>query len=495
MTYKLVQLPRGDDELVPLQVALVPESEIKSHTYNPERVNTRRNQAVNRDPYANQLQEEWYEDEMTEEWEEEEEEVVAPPAPSNQDEEDDEPLFEGAEQGGVTDDFIRQLVLGTGSPEFNEEDDAWWDEEDENDIPMSGEIWGLLTEEERAGVIAAKERGVNRRRNNIATTYADPVAGFITKQGNTVSYPSHPTHGRAIDRQFAEMMEDFQTDEHINDVNSTDFRVQGPLTVEQYLPALQEFVAERAGIDLESAELAKNKGLMQQLRLLEHRQGAFDVNPREGGIYFPAIPSQKQERFAESFMEETEKIRAAALYRMRQRAKEAASSTGDQMIERSGPEEDEKDEEEYTVVALPCREKGERMDCETIVSTYSTYYNQPNIIRPPPSKKSHPSTKAALMNAKKASASTTQKREETPTAIAPLSKEKKVDELVGEHISASLSEGEKNQRKQHKKEVKAAQRQRRQEKSALKQAYKGVEKEEEKKAILASRSSRIMHFS
>lgn len=412
-----------------------------------------------------------------------------------EDEEEEEPLFDGAMEGGVTDDFLRQLVLGVGGSQGggkdphrrvtgrdkgkhptgmvqnkNEEEEDFYDEEMEDDeewdwseeveeadsneearkaalgeeeigsaLPpgMDGEVWRLLSQEEREGVLlATSAHGWPRMSGMLHPLDTRGRAGEVEEGEPT--YPKHQDNTRLIDRQFAEMMNEFNVDAAINDPdNTSDPRTQGPLSVHQYLPALQEFVAERAGLNFETAELAKNKGLMQQLRLLEHREGAFDMDVRDGGIYMPAVQSQKQAQFAEAFAVETERIRAAAAARVRKAEglssteniaavsieengveaektirtslSPSAPSSNDVDAEKGkGQHEESKEneppmgippttdaedndslmgarsEEECKVITVAPREKRGRLDCETVVSTYSTYYNRPNVIRPPP---------------------------------------------------------------------------------------------------------------
>lgn len=541
ITYKLVQLPREeedeeDDLLVggehdvntSARVELVPEHELRAHTYNPERANTRRHYAP-RDAGVENWADEWYEDEGGEEeedweedWEEEEDEEgnendgnnsrnmasrgdVEEDQANKINEDDDEPLFEDAVEGGVTDDFIRQLVLGTGGGEDaegdgyedNEMEDFDWDEEDKEggelddedaDLPVDGEVWRLLSEEERAGLMAAHRRGTQRQRKAIPA-HVDPTSGK--------AYPKHETNTRAIDRQFTEMMKEFNADARINEVDTVDLRTQGPLSVNKYLPALQEFVSERAGIDLETADLNKNRGLMHQLRILSHREGAFDVDPHEGGVYFPALPSEKQERFAENFMLETEQIREQAMARIRQREAAVARAlkegrTAEELddLTAAGAAAVGEEEEQYEIVKLPPRAKSQRLDCETVVSTMSTYYNQPNVIRPPAKTRTHKVIQK-VKGGGKHQLSDDDDDSDYDNSHQHTSQKSASAPLIIERVEGETKE-EKRLRRQA---VKAAQRERRQEKSALKKAYKAVSAEEAAKAAVSSKAKRTVHFS
>eukprot|EP00796_Vickermania_ingenoplastis_P000755 gene755-398_t len=498
ITYKLVHLPRADedDPNAPVEVELVPEGELRGHTYQPGRENVRRQLPAgggNQNDLA-EWADEWYEGEDEEgnweEFDEEEEgegEASAPPPAAVEDDED--PLFEDAVEGGVTDDFLRQLVLGTGGAapreewvEEGDEEGEWeaegGEEEEEEDIPMDGEVWRLLSEEERAGVLAARRRGTQRRRTAVPA-HVDPITGH--------AFPTHNTTTRAIDRQFTEMMKEFNVDADINDAYTDNPRTQGPLSVHQYIPALEEFVAERAGMDMETAELAKNKGRLQQLRLMAHREGAFDVDLRDGGVYFPTTQNEKQARFAESFMLETERIRAQAAARVR-RARLAQDAEATQLEEAPAPEE-----ETLVVQRAPARSKADRVDCETVVSTYSTYYNQPNVIRPPasssgPGKPQHCHPKAGRKGQPQHKSGNS---DSDGDAISPSVGSRAA---LGPLIIERPKDETKEEKKQRRQAVKAAQRERRLEKSQLKKAYKMVEAEESRRAATAATARKTVHF-
>lgn len=500
ITYKLVHRPRDDElddgdffgnaEEDASPVDLVPEAELRRHMYRPERQNMRPTRASEQDEdMMMDWEDEWYEEEDEED---DETQWTAPARTSNdmetqqmpsshpedggeeeEEAEAEEPLFEDAIEGGVTDDFIRQLVLGTGGEGEGDafEGDEDWDFEEENEedagIPLDGEVWRLLSEEERAGVLAAQQRGTQRVR-----THANHPA--------PLSYPTHDVDSRPIDRQFTEMMREFNVDMQMNDVANTDPRTQGPLSVHKYISALEEFVADRAGMDMESAELLKNRGRLHQLRLLSHREGAFDVDTKDGGVFYPAIPSEKQARFAASFAEETERIRAEAAARVRKAQREEAAQR-----ERGGADmrnetaSSSSSSSAYEVQKVRRNPKASRVDCETVLSTYSTCANQPNVIRP----------RAA-------------NRRPPPTRRTPSVSDEESDEVRSVTTQSTLipamterRKGEtKEEKKQRRQAVKEAQRQRRQEKSALRQAYKNVEASETKKVSLATVSKRMVHF-
>lgn len=682
VTYKLVQLPRGDDDIVfdeeeertefvvtsadtdPVKTELVPEAALRSHTYHVERANVRRNQfsssprkcAAEENHWNNEGEREEEEmekweregrstkvmkkDEMEEregEWESAKQDdgrgmikgktydsdglqdgnVFGCPVDTHpsgrrskdpnlesthpgrkedndiltgEEDEEDEPLFENAVEGGVTDDFLRQLVLGTErrgrggggechhhhhpfslSPddeerysegdwdegmgeEYDEEewgveedDEMDWDaapldeegegEKREQKMPpgMDGEVWRLLSEEEREGILLADPfHSIQRKMGARGDSFLPSPPTHSHPMRSEKHYPRHETRSRLIDRQFTEMLHEFHVDSAINDVdNVNDPRTQGPLSVHQYLPALQEFVAERAGLNFETAELAKNKGLMQQLRLLQHREGAFGIDFRDGGIYMPSVRSQKQTNFAESFADETEAIRAAAAARVK-KTKHVLSTRKEELsshvLSIAGQEsvsdpivlhETSADRSEmihidtdhhntmpenagFEVVTLRPREKGKRQDCETVLSTYSAYYNQPNVIRPSTSRSRLTNAPAVLTENGQSSKDVAKSRCypnsidscSSGSAVAPTPM--KSDHYSPLELASQLEQveaGSKEERNLRKKIFKAQQRQRRQEKSDLKKAYKNVESEELKRISMSTNAKKTVHFS
>ena len=180
------------------------------------------------------------------------------------------------------------------------------------------------------------------------------------------AYPRHDTTQRALDKQFTRMMREFDADEEINDPDVDDPRVHGPLEVHQYLNALEEFVEDNAGVSYVTAEPLKNKGLINQLKHMAHKRGAFDSN--RDGVFVTTLLPDKQARFVEAYRRETEELKQEAHERA-----EARRNTED------GPEQEEEEEAAPIFEVVEVKEK-ERMDCETVLSTYSTLYNHPNII-------------------------------------------------------------------------------------------------------------------
>jgi protein LTV1 len=216
--------------------------------------------------------------------------------------------------------------------------------------------------------------------------YGDPAGvgeaedGDAAEEGGSkTSYPVHDTSARAIDRQFDAMMREFDVDEGINDAEGGDDpRTHGPLEVNQYLGALEEFVEGNAGYDFHTAMPRRNIGLLHQLQRMVHRQGVFDSN--RDGVFVTTLLPDKESRFAQEFKEETERLHLAALRNLQGlREQDQRSSAGG--ADGSAPEERQPTgaEEMEDMEVLTLKQK-DRFDCETVLSTYSTLYNHPNVI-------------------------------------------------------------------------------------------------------------------
>lgn len=197
-------------------------------------------------------------------------------------------------------------------------------------------------------------------------------------------YPRHDTSQRAIDKQFTRMMREFDADEDINDPEVSDPRAMGPLEVHQYMNALEEFIEENAGISYDTAEPLKNKGLIHQLKHMALKRGVFDSN--KNGVFVTTLLPDKKARFVEEYRRETEELKALAAQRAQAREQRMLqqATTGAEAAPAAAvkePEEEEEAEEDavprFEIVEM--KEK-EVMDCETVLSTYSTLYNHPNII-------------------------------------------------------------------------------------------------------------------
>ncbi|KAG5490408.1 hypothetical protein JKF63_00528 [Porcisia hertigi] len=475
-----------------------------------------------------------------------------------EEEEQEEKLFDDEVECEVTDDFLRQLVFGgggvgegdeSGSDSMVDGDD--WDALDDGDA----EMWRLLTDEEKAAIKASRQRGTARRRRVAAAVDGEEGGLSRTHAADGTVYPVHDTSQRALDRQFTEMMREFDADARLNDAYVDDPRTHGALPVDNYMTALEEFVAGRAGVDVETAEPHKNKGLIQQLKYLSHHVGAFDSDAR--GVYMTTILPEKQQRFVEEFQKGTEEIRRAARMRVTHcnaavNAGAVAPSSDPAASPAFAPKEDSpsEEEEEEGLVVMEVKSKADRLDCETAVSAHSTYHNQPNVIQAPRRSaqarrvKSTPiSRRDGVWAESHAEGSSRQRQGGTdtlPTTVAkgsitspgaapssstggapattdsPLARKGTKVVQVRESTSDSDSEGyacangaqvgsdvlltvrrkdeTKEEKKMRRQAVKIAQRERRQAKSALKHTYKEVEVEELKRSSTSQAARRTVHF-
>ncbi|KPA80503.1 hypothetical protein ABB37_04719 [Leptomonas pyrrhocoris] len=461
----------------------------------------------------------------------------------------EEQLFDDAVECEVTDDFLRQLVFGNGDAaggdedggEGDDDDDSMMDEEDEDWDGLDeedGEVWRLLTEEEKAAIKASRRRGTARRRK-MASSGEAVAAAARTHAADGTEYPVHDVTQRAVDRQFTEMMREFNADARLNDACIDDPRTHGALPMEKYMAALEEFVMDRAGVDVETAEPHKNKGLIQQLKYLTHHAGAFDSDGQ--GTYMTTLLPEKQQRFVADFQKGTEEIRQAARVRVAQRRQAAAAaalvaspsatagasgeagSAAAAVPARTSAELAEEVEEEEEMIVLEVKPKADRLDCETAVSAYSTYYNQPNVLQAP--RKGHPMGRGArkavgvvkgnvISAAEAANATSSDATKKAPSRSAQLhassnddddgrrSSGSDEDEVAATNAQRSFDvvptvrrkDETKEEKKLRRQAVKVAQRERRQAKSALKSTYKNVEAEEVKRSATSQAARRTVHF-
>ncbi|KAG5473804.1 hypothetical protein LSCM1_04434 [Leishmania martiniquensis] len=480
---------------------------------------------------------------------------------SGEEEEEVEKLFDDEVECEVTDDFLRQLVFGScdngggkegGSDVMMDDgiDDDWngLDEED-------GELWRLLTEDEKAAIKAAHQRGTARRRRVVAPVDSAEGGPSRTHAADGTEYPAHDTTQRALDRQFTEMMREFDADARLNDAYTDDPRTHGALPMDNYLTALEEFLLSRAGIDVETAEPHRNKGLIQQIKYLSHHVGAFDSDAR--GVYRTTVLPEKHQRFAEEFQKGTEEIRRAARMRVARRNAAAASASASSSPEKPAvrsptPEKDSTAEKEEELVVMEVKPKAYQLDCETAVSMCSTYYNQPNVIQAPrhsaqarrarkasvsrrggeatggeaersadhrsgdgdgtsgtavvkgnllssgatPSSSSSSNAAAATINGSaKRECKRVQVREPTSDSDSEdRAKSPRVRDCADFVLTVRRKDETKEEKKMRRQAVKAAQRERRQAKSALKHTYKEVESEEVKRSAASQAARRTVHF-
>lgn len=417
---------------------------------------------------------------------------------------DDDALFEDAEECEVTDDFLQQLVFGEAEGAAVGGDSEDEDDEGLGDYEEDGEIWRLLTEEEKEALRAARHRGTARRRK-AAENVGD--AATTTNALTGEEYPTHDVTQRAVDRQFTQMMREFDVDARINDADMDDPRTHGALSMNKYLTALEEFVVDRAGVDLETSAPTRNKGLIQQLKFLAHQAGAFDSDQK--GVYLTTTVSDKQTRFVEEFRQGTAEIRALARQRvllriLQQRQMEADRKATEARGEVYSPPETEvpNDDDSEEMVIREVRTKADRLDCETAVSTYSTYFNQPNVIRAPSRKKPRLGGKknGHKQGRPYSSGADSHGGEETVGTTQHLHSSGEDEHQRSGATAVVLvptvrDPGEtKEEKKLRRQAVKAAQRDRRQEKSALKKTYKNMEGTEAQRATASANAKRTVHF-
>ena len=140
--------------------------------------------------------------------------------------------------------------------------------------------------------------------------------------------------------------------------------------------------------------------------------------------------------------------------------------------------EDDDDEEEADLVYMKCEEKGEKWDCESILSTYSTLYNHPKLISEPKSNKIQLSSKTGIPKGVLG-------RGLTHDALKQLDMEQtgEIEEDLRSKIS-TLSIRPKHETTEEKRDrkagLKAARRERREEKKANTSAFKSEKVRQEK---------------
>jgi len=304
------------------------------------------------------------------------------------------------------------------------------------------------------------------------------------------AYPKHDVTQRAIDKQFTKMMREFDVDEDINDAEVDDPRTHGPLEVDQYMTALEEFVEDNAGYDRETAEPRKNKGLINQLKMMAHRNRIFDSN--QEGVFVTTLLPDKVARFMADFKQQTEEIhrQAKEAYAAKLKEREERAARGETVDEgeaddsehppnatsAAAAEESAESEEEFEYVEIRAKD---RMDCQTVLSTYSTLYNHPNIIAAARRKMT---PEAALAMEKKRRRDAALKRQEADEPDvnsedddeSPAGAETRVQQLaeLGIDVTVRPKDESADEKKLRRKLVKDMQRERRQEKKNLKNAYK-----------------------
>ena len=222
-------------------------------------------------------------------------------------------------------------------------------------------------------------------------------------------YPKH-TERRALERNFDKMMEDFDDDE---DLDADDPRAQGALPATDYAPAMEEFVREQAGeLVLDPTQPARHKALLGQLRQLADKNRVFDSNT--GGRFLTVLPS-KDARAESDLLDTKDGMKALTLALMEQGALDQDGHYDDAALRRlalgkkpkkAGEEgSSDEDDDELPNGGLGGRrvlisDKRDRVDCETVLSTYSNLYNHPNVLSAGTKKLTRPSRAEAAATAK-----------------------------------------------------------------------------------------------
>jgi len=138
----------------------------------------------------------------------------------------------------------------------------------------------------------------------------------------------------------------------------------------------------------------------------------------------------------------------------------------DTLAHRYSKIEEKNDNENHDEMAEITKEEPQvKWDCESIISTYSTLYNHPKMIKDPPSKKSK-----------------SRKRNEDSVSTLPEEPEVTAKE-VDKTIFIRNKKETKEEKQLRKQKVKEAKKERRQEKKATKTAFKVEESRQSKQLI------------
>lgn len=202
----------------------------------------------------------------------------------------------------------------------------------------------------------------------------------------------YPCHDPALatshlDQVYARQMEDFDLD---YDLDQEDERLQGPLPIEAYEAALDEWIDETKKVNFldrwegEDREIgADRSGGVRFLMPTILREHAFHEDAQ--GVYLTVLQSRKhQSPFVDYHRE-----RKAALRLTRERVA---------MYPEAVACEEFMDEEAVLEEMFPDRPP-EVWDCETILTTYSNLENHPELIKDEPLRKIKLSAKTGLPRA------------------------------------------------------------------------------------------------
>lgn len=398
--------------------------------------------------------------------------------------EGDEDIFADAvEVEDFGQDFIQQMIYGEGG------------EEDEEDIRLKKAAAREARKKLRG------ERGEGEDDDDEDEDYDDDDMDFdgdgdlygADEEEEEIEYPKHDTTNSVLDRQFDRMLREFEVDATLNNHEVIDPRVQGTLQVEQYAPLLEEFADDHARTNFVTDEHLQHRGLINGLRKLTRENRVFDHD--EKGMFFTGALPDKATRLRQVFKDEAELNRENTL-KLLQREEDAIIAKMAQGMHPSG-----EDPDNVRKIVMDAPKKRAEFDAETILTTYSTLYNHPNVIG---AKRKKLDPKAALksqqaeMRARHLAQSQQHKKEVEAEAC------ESADEEDEDAVTLDISERPKDETAEEKKLrralVKQLQREKRQQKKELTQAYKQVglaqkskagEKKQQKAQMTLSMAARV----
>lgn len=389
--------------------------------------------------------------------------------------EGDEDIFgDAVEVEDFAPDFIQQMIYGEGG------------EEDEEDLRLKREA---------AKEARKKVRGDGDDDEDMEDEEDDAYNFGEDEEGEEEDdfvYPKHDTTGSVLDKQFERMMREFEVDATLNDHENIDPRVQGALQVEQYAPLLEEFADDHARTSYVTDEHLQHRGLINGLRKLTRENRVFDMD--EKGMYFTGALPDKATRLRQVFKDEAELNRENTLKIIQRQEDEIIMQMAKGL---KAPEEDTR----KIVMELP--KKRPEHDAETILTTYSTLYNHPNVIGS--RKKKLDPAKAlrqqqAEMRAKHLQQSQQHKKMEEEAELEAELEDEDDDDAVVLDISERPKDETNEEKKMRRALIKQLQREKRQQKKELGVAYKTAslsqkaksgEKKQQKAQMTLSMAARV----
>ncbi|KAJ9461346.1 Protein LTV1-like protein [Diplonema papillatum] len=173
-------------------------------------------------------------------------------------------------------------------------------------------------------------------------------------------YPQHKAAKRDVDLEFAALMKD-EYNVHDMELEEGDPRTEGPLPVDAYVPALQDFVqGQKQGHFLQTE---KHEGFVD--RLQPTGEEIFHMNA--GGKFYTVLRSKKDIDLVEDYETGLDEAKQVALERLQYSEKQKLEAG-----------EEEEDELKYEYVKI--KEPAKAFDCQTVLTSLSTLENHPTII-------------------------------------------------------------------------------------------------------------------